>query len=223
MAALPGRMINPSGRFHYIYLHKFAILSYMKSLSPSQPHVIIMVGIPGSGKSFFAEKFAETFHAPYISSGAIQNLGQTTPSLADALSHAFFKEVCKTSQSIVFDGNTDARVDRMKLAQIAKQAGYETLLVWVQTDPVTAKARSTRGTKARPGTMSDDSFERALKNFTPPNTIEKPLVISGKHTFATQAKMILKRLSQPRSSILNTAEITPERPQPRSKRTVFIR
>src|SRR5699024_182216 len=98
------------------------------------------------------------------------------------------KEVCKTNQSIIFDGNTDARVDRMKLAQIAKQAGYATLLVWVQTDPVTAKTRSTRGTKARPGTMSDDSFERALKNFTPPNTIEKPLVISGKHTFATQAK-----------------------------------
>ena len=195
----------------------------MKSLSPSQPHAIIMVGIPGSGKSFFAEKFAETFNAPYISSGVIQKLSQTTSASADALSHAFLKEVCKTKQSIVFDGSTETRTDRTKLAQIAKRAGYETLIVWVQTDPATAKNRSTRGTKENPNTTTVESFDRAVKRFTPPSALEKPIVISGKHTFATQAKIILKRLTEPRSSGVTTSDIIPKRAQPRGKRTVFIR
>lgn len=195
----------------------------MKSLSPSQPHAIIMVGIPGSGKSFFAEKFAETFNAPYISSGVIQKLSQATSASADAISHAFLKEACKTKQSIIFDGSTETRTDRTKLAQIAKRAGYETLIVWVQTDPATAKNRSTRGTKENPNPMTIESFDRAVKRFTPPGVLEKPIVISGKHTFATQAKIILKRLTEPRSSGVNTSDIIPKRTQPQGKRTVFIR
>ncbi len=196
----------------------------MKSLSPSQPHAIIMVGIPGSGKSFFAEKFAETFNAPYINSKAIQELAQITPSSANKVACAFFKEVCKTKQSVIFDGNTDTRADRTKLAQIAKQSGYETLIVWVQTDPATAKNRSTRGTKENSkDIVTVESFAQAAKRFTPPNLPEKPIVISGKHTFATQAKIILKRLTAPRSSGIATSDITPKRTQPQGKRTVFIR
>lgn len=39
----------------------------MKSLQLSKPHLVVMVGLPGAGKTFFADHFAETFHAPYIS------------------------------------------------------------------------------------------------------------------------------------------------------------
>jgi predicted kinase len=195
----------------------------MKSLSPSQPHAIIMVGIPGSGKSFFAEKFAETFHAPYISNRVIQELGGAIPSTTNAVSLAFLKEVCKTKQSVVFDGDAATRADRTKIAQIAKRAGYGTLFVWVQTDPATAKTRSTRGTKETPPTISVEQFDQTVKRFTPPNALEKPIVISGKHTFATQAKIILKRLSEPRTSGVSTASITPNRTSSQGKRTVLIR
>jgi len=44
----------------------------MKPLSLSKPHVIVTVGIPGSGKSFFAEHFAATFKAPLISGERIR-------------------------------------------------------------------------------------------------------------------------------------------------------
>lgn len=196
----------------------------MKSLSPSQPHAIIMVGIPGSGKSFFAEKFAETFHAPHISTKTLQDLGLATDAAADAVSLVFLTEVCKTKQSVIFDGSADTRADRVKLATIAKRAGYETLFIWVQTDPATAKTRSTKGTKEHPQRLTTETFDQAVRRFVAPNAIEKPIVISGKHTFATQAKVILKRLSEPRATSKSTSDITPKRTTPeRGRRTVFIR
>jgi len=48
--------------------------SAMKSLHLSRPHAIMMVGLPGSGKSFFASQFAATFDTPYIDFGAIADI-----------------------------------------------------------------------------------------------------------------------------------------------------
>ena len=44
----------------------------MKSLSPANPRVLFVVGIPGAGKTYFAEQFAETFGAPFIEYDAIR-------------------------------------------------------------------------------------------------------------------------------------------------------
>lgn len=200
---------------------QFAILTYMKSLSLTQPHLIVMVGVPGSGKSFFAEKFAETFNAPYVS---LEKITPFTTSSSDA-SHLMQQqtaELLKTRQSIIIEGDTDTRTERDRLARQARMAGYETLLVWVQTDPATAKSRSIRETKDKTNrTMSIDEYDRIVKRFTPPSVIEKPTVISGKHTYATQAKIVLKKLSAPRAEI-STHDIAPVRQEERSRRNNII-
>jgi predicted kinase len=193
----------------------------MKSLSLTQPHLIVMVGVPGAGKSFFAEKFAETFHAPYVS---LEKILPFTTTVSDA-SHLMQQqtiELLKTRQSIILEGDTDTRTERDKLARQARIAGYETLLVWVQTDPITAKSRSVRETKDKTNrTISTDEYDRIVKRFTPPSVIEKPTVISGKHTYATQAKIVLKKLSAPRAEI-STHDIAPVRQEERSRRNNII-
>jgi predicted kinase len=193
----------------------------MKSLSLTQPHLIVMVGIPGAGKSFFAEKFAETFNAPYVS---LEKILPFTTAASDA-SHLMQQqttELLKTRQSIILEGDTDTRTERDKLARQARIAGYETLLVWVQTDPITAKTRSVRETKDKTNrTISSDEYDRIVKRFTPPSVIEKPTVISGKHTYATQAKIVLKKLSAPRAEI-STHDIAPVRQEERSRRNNII-
>jgi predicted kinase len=193
----------------------------MKSLSLTQPHLIVMVGVPGAGKSFFAEKFAETFHAPYVSLEKILPF-TTTVSDASHLMQQQTTELLKTRQSIILEGDTDTRTERDKLARQARIAGYETLLVWVQTDPITAKSRSVRETKDKTNrTISTDEYDRIVKRFTPPSVIEKPTVISGKHTYATQAKIVLKKLSAPRAEI-STHDIAPVRQEERSRRNNII-
>jgi predicted kinase len=167
----------------------------MKSLSLNQPHAIVMVGTPGSGKSFFAEKFADTFHAPYVSSDTIRSFISDPKDMSKLIAYQL-KELFKTNYSIVIDGFAHTRSERTELARLLKEHGYETLFVWVQTDPQTAKLRSLKQSK-----LTEDDFDRIVKRFSAPHVSEKPVVISGKHTYATQVKSVLKRLSGPRAEI----------------------
>ena len=160
------------------------------------PHLIIIVGIPGSGKTFFAEHFATTFNAPFVSVAAIAasldaNLGQDS---AVTISNYMLKELLKTGQTVVYDGIVDSRTMRAALAKIAKDKGYSPLLVWVQTESASAKVRATKPRKDAPYLTSEE-FENALRRFTPPNASEKAVVISGKHTYPSQLKIVLKRLA----------------------------
>ncbi len=189
----------------------------MKSLSLSKPHIIIMVGIPGSGKSFFANYFAETFNSPIVSFSALhhelfshQNLSNDERLIIDNLGDHILDELLKTKQTVVFDGHSDTRTDRQSLGKKAHLAGYETLFVWVQTESLAAKSRVTKAAKNQIPPMTVDQFETALKHFSPPHTLEKAVVISGKHTHASQLKVVLGRLVETRAS-LPISGVVPQR------------
>jgi len=172
----------------------------MKSLQLAQPHLLMLVGIPGSGKSFFAEKFATTFGAPSV---AIERVRPFTVDDAGAriVIAEQIKELVKTQRTIIIDGITETRAERVELGHIAHAAGYETLLIWVQTDPATAKARALKpGKDTSKIELTSDEYDQVLSCFAPPNQAEKSVVISGKHTYASQAKVVLKKLSEPRPS-----------------------
>lgn len=167
-----------------------------------------MVGIPGSGKSFFADYFADTFSAPIISINTLSreilsqpNLNDDKQLVIDHLSNYMLDELLKTKQSIVFDGHSDTRTDRQALVKKAHLAGYETLFVWVQTESLAAKNRVTKAIKNQVPNMTVDQFTAALKHFSPPHSVEKAVVISGKHTHASQLKVVLGRLVETRASL----------------------
>lgn len=199
----------------------------MKSLSLSQPHVIVMVGVPGSGKSFFAEKFAETFHAPYISRNRIEAVVHDG-SIADALVMQQFREFLKTRHTLILEGPTMTRTERSDIAKFARRAGYETLFVWVQTDPTTAKLRSVRpGKDSTYQALTSDEYDSRAKRFSAPHTVERAIVISGKHTYATQVRVVLKRLTSPRANISTHVRppirpATPPQQQPDVRRNITI-
>ncbi len=198
----------------------------MSSVDTNKPHLIITVGIPGSGKSFIASHFANTFHAPIISDERVRQLAFGTPTYTkdeDAIINQLLRhlltEVMKTERTIVFDGNTISRAERSQIAKLAKEAGYDPLFVWVQTDLSTSKQRAmspSRGDMA----LNDETFDGRVKQFSPPHATEKPIVISGKHTYATQLKIILRHLAQPADEAkVKTNPVT----RPPLKRTFLIR
>lgn len=193
----------------------------MKRLSLSKPHMLMIVGIPGSGKTAFAEKFAETFHAPCVSYDTIQVLGGGDPSSVEALATYQLDELLKTNQSVILDGGTDTRVSRLELARKARAAGYESLVIWIQTDPATAKARALRVVKGREHQLDEEGYEQLLKRFTAPTKLEKAVVISGRHTYASQAKVVLGRLSAPRAEQAARA-VPSRRPEQPSRHNITI-
>lgn len=195
----------------------------MKSLSLNQPHLIVMVGIPGSGKSFFAEKFAETFHAPYVSLEKIATLAGDNDTSAAQIMKYQIDELLKTRQSIIIEGEADTRSERAELTRKARANGYESLFIWVQTDPATAKSRAAKVGKSKTGrTLTHEEHDLLTRRFTSPNAVESPVVISGKHTYATQAKVVLKKLSAPRAKIsIHTTPVT--RNEQPGRRNITVR
>jgi len=191
----------------------------MKSLSLARPHAIMMVGIPGSGKTHFAKKFSDTFNAPFINAEEIgtecgsEEIGQSVAGL-------FVAELAKTGQTFVYEGMTASRSDRADFNKWARSRGYHPMLVWVQTDQPTAQDRTRRARG-----IDRHGYAALTKTFSPPHPSETPVVISGKHTYATQAKVVLNHLAKARKE---TAAIVPERPvapaapAPRPSRSIRI-
>jgi predicted kinase len=175
----------------------------MKSLSLPTPHLIVMVGIPGSGKTYFGEHFAETFHAPYVNAHNIAKQSNIDIGSAHMVSQLVLSELLKTQKAVVFDGLSGARQDRQALSKLAKDAGYTALFIWVQTESIAAKSRSSKRTHHNGG-LSDDQFETMIKHFSAPHASEQAVVISGKHTYPSQLKIVLKRLVEPRDNHVKT-------------------
>lgn len=202
--------------------HKFAILSYMKSLSLSQPHLLIMVGIPGSGKSFFAEKFSETFRAPYVSYDKMMQVGEGNAESGAKYMTYLLHELLKTGHTIVVDGLADTRAQRTELKHLAHVARYKPLFIWVQTDVATAKARALKAGKEKGHIVTPDEYHQLVSYFVPPAAMERPVVISGKHTYATQAKVVLKHLATARANA-PTQVPSPSRSDSSGRRNIIIR
>lgn len=164
--------------------------SAMKSLHLSRPHAIMMVGIPGSGKSFFASQFADTFGTPYIDFGTIADITDDAEK-ASEITLICLAEIAKTEQTFIFEGSGASRTYRTEFAKWARSLGYTPLFIWTQVDQATALKRSSKTNH-----YTKQEFGEHLKAFSPPHPDEKPLVISGKHTYASQAKAVLSFLSQ---------------------------
>lgn len=186
-------------------------MAYMKSLSLAKPHLILVVGIAGAGKSFFAEQFADTFQAPLVSEDHLRAALEPIGEIADKdertvitkLAHNYISELIKTQSTIIVDACCDTRTERAEISHRARLKGYEPLLVWVQTAPNIAKLRATKPNRLQPHRrlITPEQHDAAVRRFTVPNTSEKTIVISGKHTYASQAKLVLTKLAQPRAEI----------------------
>jgi predicted kinase len=210
----------------------------MKSLSLSRPLVIIVIGLPGSGKSFFARQFADMFGAPLVSVDFIRHALSPQSqyvaeedALVNALAHSQTVELLKTGKTFVIDGGLNHRAARLAVERLASKHGYGKLTIWVQTDEPTSLSRSMKRSAKRQtdelnAPMDAAAFARYRKQFGIPTPSENIVVISGKHTFATQARVILKKLVAPRDTVVTVRppETNPEQKpdvQPR-RRSVTI-
>jgi len=182
----------------------------MKSLSLSRPLVIMVVGIPGAGKSFFARQFADTFGAPIVSQDVLRStifpqstFAKSEDAVIQDITGYEIDELLKTHKTFIVDGGVNNRVERAAIERRAKMQDYHTLVVWVQTDEPTCRFRATKRSTRRKGdewnaSITDELFKLEVKHLNAPLRTEQQVVISGKHTYATQAKVVLKKLVSPR-------------------------
>ena len=166
----------------------------MKPLTPASPHAIIMVGIPGAGKSTFGEKFADTFKALFVGQTTLQRKYTLSDTDAEELRDSILNEFFKTQRTLVIDGGFNQKEAREVMVRRLVKAGYRPLIIWVQTDTSEARRRALKPFPSGSG-LTDDEFTMMLEQFDTPGDKEKVVVISGRHTYESQLKIVLRQLA----------------------------
>ena len=108
----------------------------------------ITLGYPGSGKTFFARKFAKDMKLFHLNSDRIRLLIFPNPKFSSEEHPIVFgamdylaNEVLKCGVSVIYDANSTLRIYRKCLQQLARKNNAKYLLLWFQTPVKTALMR----------------------------------------------------------------------------------
>jgi predicted kinase len=177
-------------------------------ISLAKPVLICLYGFPGSGKSYVARNLADSVQIAHVSGDRIRSELFENPrydaqenAIISHLMNYMTHEFLNSGVSVVYDTNSLRVAQRRTLRELARTNKADYLLIWLQIDPDTAYAR----TQDRDRRTADDrfsqpqdenTFNRTLSGMQNPQLGEEYLVISGKHSFATQKNAVVNRLYQ---------------------------
>jgi predicted kinase len=194
----------------------------MKHLQLTPPLLLLTMGAPGAGKSYFARQFSEQHGITRVSGDRIRYELFSEPTFSleeeaiiDRILKYFVEEAMQSEQTIICDSFFLRHKERKDIYTLAKQKGYRVLTIWLQSDPATATRRATQ--RDRRETDSKFSFSMSpqiVKSMT--NILERPnesedfLVVSGKHAFRSQNLAVLKKITTLYSNSLAGRTATPE-------------
>ncbi|WP_375583392.1 AAA family ATPase [Cyclobacterium xiamenense] len=134
--------------------------------------VVLVMGLPGSGKSFFARRLAKEVRMVYLSSDAMRiemNLrGKYAPADRQRVYAALEKSVelaLSRGDAVVVDATFQHRANRLAFARISEK--YQQLLACIQVTATEAVVKR-RLSKGREESEADFAVHQKLKaNFDP--------------------------------------------------------
>lgn len=155
----------------------------------SKSRALLVFGVPCSGKTTFARKFAEKFGIAYYNLDEIQKKHDfKRDEVLDIL-----ELITRTQQTIIIEGMLNTEKDRKIIRKILATAGYDQALIWVQTDIATIRTRMKL--KYKSVAKAKSTYDSAIDLLEAPTEVERPIILSGKHTFETQTKHVLAGLA----------------------------
>ncbi len=166
----------------------------------AKPLLLMVGGSLGSGKTTFAEQFARLFTAPYVDFDALRyelrpkpNFSDEETALINKIGFIIVRHLLESRQPVVIAGGLASKAARQRFRALASHAGYNPRLAWMEVDAPVIKRRALA--KIKEGKITKEAVASALKQLEAPLDSERPIRISGKHTFNTQVRGVLEKLS----------------------------
>jgi predicted kinase len=171
------------------------------------PLLLVLIGYPGAGKTFFTRQLCERLDLVRINQDEIRATFFKNPSydkyeddIVTSMSDIMLKTLLSTGKSIIIDASLDTINERANRRLQAERSGYKVVPIYLQTDVKTAVNRIKLRTKTKlddkyHGKITRESFERRARRLQKPLESENALTLSGKHTFAAQLATTMKKLS----------------------------
>jgi predicted kinase len=172
-----------------------------------RPVIHLFLGVPGSGKSYFARHLADRTNTVRINSDAIR-LGifgsleaisavyhspdrHNVNTYVDGATHYVVSELLERGQSVICDAHHNKRSDREAFEAIARRYNAHVVLVWIQTPFETALKRGQeREAQADQRQLSEEAMKEVMERheaaMDKPVDGENVIVIDGQQAFEQQ-------------------------------------
>ena len=167
--------------------------------------MFILVGLPGSGKTYLTRQLGQRLGASSVSAEQIRAVILDQPSLKAAeerlvrrIALFLVEEFLKAGSPVICDLPAQTAAQRLELQKLAKKYRCPVVILYQQVDKQAAwlrcQSRHSHQIDDRYALNLDQStFKRLCSNLETPAEGEI-IVISGVHAFETQARIILRRL-----------------------------
>ncbi|MBQ2660836.1 AAA family ATPase [Candidatus Saccharibacteria bacterium] len=155
----------------------------------NRARALLVFGAPCSGKTTFAEKFSAKFGLAYYNFEELKKQNNFTRKQILVI----LEQIMKTKQTIVIEGEIDTEKDRAEMRNTLRAGGYDPALVWIQTDVATIRMRLKSRHKSV--AKAKEIYDNAVAEIEAPSEAERPIILSGKHTFETQTKHAITGLA----------------------------
>ena len=113
-----------------------------------RPSLIVVSGLPGTGKSFFCRKLAERLPFLILTSDSLRRALFPTPQYDEqenkrlfSACHVLIEELLEKGIPVIFDATNLLEHHREYLYRAAERAGARLILVWVEAPPEVVRQR----------------------------------------------------------------------------------
>ncbi len=177
-------------------------------MQSTKPLLVLLYGLPGSGKTAFSRQIGEQLAVAHVEGDRIRAELFENPTYSKEENHIVASlmtymttEFLKAGVSVIFDTNAMRTAHRRALRNLATKVGAETVLLWLQVDPDSAFNRAARRDRRKHDDhyaqeMTPDIFRQMIGGMQNPEIIERHIVLSGKHVFATQRNAFFRTLRE---------------------------
>ena len=116
--------------------------------SQIEPPLIVVSGLPGTGKSFFCRKLAERFSFLVLTSDTLRKILFASPQYKESENkrlfsacHVLIEELLSKGMPVIFDATNLLEHHREYLYRAAERSRAKLILVWIEAPPEVVRQR----------------------------------------------------------------------------------